>query len=166
MEKKFVINRVDLGQRVIGYELFNPGVNGGEVVGYTPKQLSDAVKTGEVMGVVLNERGELVLDKARGFQAMMVKTGIGTLNSTDPSSVANIQYIVYAKDGENYKVVNSRFGRQTFCKDKVLALVELGAVSGVVLDGDALKCSWELGESQEAGEKAPAPVGKVEEKKK
>ena len=31
MEKKFIINRVDLGQRVTGYEVFNPAVNGGEV---------------------------------------------------------------------------------------------------------------------------------------
>ena len=30
MDKKFIINRVDLGQRVTGYEVFNPGVNGGE----------------------------------------------------------------------------------------------------------------------------------------
>ena len=33
MDKKFIINRVDLGQRVTGYEVFNPGVNGGEVIG-------------------------------------------------------------------------------------------------------------------------------------
>ena len=33
MEKKFIINRVDLGQRVTGYEVFNPAVNGGEVIG-------------------------------------------------------------------------------------------------------------------------------------
>ena len=33
MEKKFIINRVDLGQRVTGYEVFNPAVNGGEVNG-------------------------------------------------------------------------------------------------------------------------------------
>lgn len=35
MDKKFIINRVDLGQRVTGYEVFNPGVNGGEVLGMT-----------------------------------------------------------------------------------------------------------------------------------
>ena len=55
--KKFVINRVDLGQRVTGYELFNPGVNGGEILGYTPKQMTKAVKAGEVLGMVLNEAG-------------------------------------------------------------------------------------------------------------
>ena len=38
MEKKFIINRVDLGQRVTGYKVFNPAVNGGEVIGMTAKQ--------------------------------------------------------------------------------------------------------------------------------
>lgn len=67
MEKKFIINRVDLGARVTGYELFNPGVNGGEVLGYTPKQMMDTVKAGEVMGMEMNAAGELVPDEARGF---------------------------------------------------------------------------------------------------
>ena len=53
MEKKFVINRVDLGQRVTGYEVFNAAVNGGEVIGMTVKQLGDAVKAGEILGMVL-----------------------------------------------------------------------------------------------------------------
>lgn len=36
--KKYVINRVDLGQRVTGYEVFNPNVNGGEVLGIPYRQ--------------------------------------------------------------------------------------------------------------------------------
>ena len=59
MEKKFTINRVDLGSRVTGYEVFAPGSNGGEVYGYTPKMMVDGVKAGEVVGMVLNEAGEL-----------------------------------------------------------------------------------------------------------
>lgn len=155
MEKKFIINRVDLGQRVTGYEVFNPNVNGGEVVGMTAKQLGDAVKVGEVLGMVL-ENGGLKLDEARGFKAIMVKTGVGTLTSTDPSAVANLMYTVYKRDGENYKVISSRFGRQTFCADKIKALLDLGAVNGVVLDGAAIKCSWELEEATPAKEKEAA----------
>lgn len=48
MEKKFVLNRVDLGTRVTGYEVFNPNVNGGEVIGMTSKQLSEAIKAGKL----------------------------------------------------------------------------------------------------------------------
>lgn len=169
MEKKFTINRVDLGSRVTGYEVFAPGSNGGEVYGYTPKMMVDGVKAGEVVGMVLNEAGELVLDEARGYKAMTVKTGIGTLTSTDPSSIANIQYIVYGREGDKFRVINSRFGRQTYCADKVKALLDLGAVSGVVLVDGELKCSWELDEAKEAteaGEKSPAPADKQDGKKK
>ena len=155
MEKMFIINRVDLGQRVTGYEVFNPNVNGGEVVGMTAKQLGDAVKAGEVLGMVL-ENGGMKLDEARGFKAIMVKTGVGTLTSTDPSAVANLMYTVYKRDGENYRVISSRFGRQTFCADKIKALLDLGAVNGVVIDGAAIKCSWELEEATPAKEKEAA----------
>ena len=144
MEKKFVLNRVDLGQRVTGYEVFNPSVNGGEVIGMTAKQLCEAVKAGEVLGMVLDSSNSLVLDTARGFKAIMVKTGIGTLTSTDPTAVANLMYTVYQRDGDNYKVISSRFGRQVFCADKIKALLDLGAVNGVVLDGDTIKCAWEM----------------------
>ena len=168
MEKKFIVNRVDLGQRVTGYELFNPGVNGGEIVGYTPKQMMEAVKAGEVMGMVVNDAGELETDTAKGYRAIMVKTGIGTLTSTDPNAVANILYTVYDRaDGDKFKVISSRFGRLTYCGEKVKALLDLGAVNGVVLEGDELKCAWEL-EAPEGASKTPAkaPAGKPEEKKK
>lgn len=147
MEKKFIINRVDLGQRVTGYEVFNPSVNGGEVIGMTAKQLSEAVKSGEVLGMVLDGNGALKLDEGKGFRAIMVKTGVGTLTSTDPSAVANLMYTVYRRDGDNFKVISSRFGRQSFCADKIKALLDLGAVNGVVLDGDAIKCAWEWEEA-------------------
>ena len=147
MEKKFIINRVDLGQRVTGYEVFNPSVNGGEVIGMTSKQLSEAVKAGEVLGMVLDGNGALKLDEGKGFRAIMVKTGVGTLTSTDPSAVANLMYTVYRRDGDNFKVISSRFGRQSFCADKIKALLDLGAVNGVVLDGEAIKCAWEWEET-------------------
>ena len=51
---------------------------------------------------------------------------------------------VYKTEDDNFKVISSRFGRQTFCADKIKALLDLGAVNGVVLDGDAIKCSWEM----------------------
>lgn len=183
MQKKIIVNRVDLGQRVTGYELMNVSANGKETVGYTPKQMLDAVKAGEVMGMVLNAAGELELDKAKGFNAIMVKTGIGTLTSTDPNAVANILYTVYERvDGDKFKVVSSRFGRLVYCADKVKALLDLGAINGVVLDSDGnLKCCWELeeepkelpaaeSEPPEPKEEAPAPEvkseGKAEGKKK
>ncbi len=158
MDKKVIINRVDLGQRVTGYEVFNPAVNGGEVIGMTVKQLTEAIKAGEVLGMVVDGHGALKLDEAKGFRAIMVKTGVGTLTSTDPSAVANLMYTVYKRDGENYRVISSRFGRQSFCADKIKALLDLGAVNGVVLDGDTIKCAWEF--EDEAPAKGKEPVKK------
>lgn len=159
MEKKFVLNRVDLGNRVVGYEVFNPAVNGGEVIGLTAKQLTDAVKSGDVLGMVLDDKGALALDVAKGFKSIMVKTGIGTLTSTDETAVANLMYTIYKRDGENFRVISSRFGRQSFCADKVKALLDLGAVNGVVLDGDNLKCAWEIGGEVAIKEKKVRGVG-------
>lgn len=94
----------------------------------------------------------MVLDgkgaEVKGFKAIMVKTGVGTLNSTNSSAAANIMYTVYDRDGDNFKVINSKFGRQRFCMDKVKALLELGAVNGVFMTGDGLVCGWELDEGQ------------------
>ena len=51
---------------------------------------------------------------------------------------------IYKREDDDFKVIYSRFGRQTFCADKIKALLDLGAVNGVVLDDDAIKCSWEM----------------------
>lgn len=66
-------------------------------------------------------------------------------------------YTVYKKDGDNFKVISSRFGRQTFCADKIKALLDLGAINGVVVDGDNIRCAWELNE---------APVVQVKQSEK
>lgn len=150
--KRFVINRVDLGQRTTGYEVFNAGVNGGEIVGMTTKQLKDAVAAGQVYGVLMDGE-ELALDEAKGFHSIMVKTGIGTLTSTDPEAVANMVYTVYDRQGDNFKVVSSRFGRLTFCLDKIKALLDLGAVNGVVMQDDKVLCCWELEGEQDSKRK-------------
>ena len=143
MEKKFVINRVDLGQRVTGYEVFNPSMNGGEILGYTPKQMAEAVKAGDALGLVLDDTGAMVPDKAKGFHAIMVKTGVGTLTNPDPCAMANIIYTAYGRQGENFKVISSRFGRQVYCPDKIKALLDLGAINGVVIAGGKPVGVWE-----------------------
>jgi len=159
--KKVTINRVDLGSRVVGYEVLNPGVNGSEILGLAPQAMKEAVRSGEVVGVVLNESGELVPDETRGFKSIMVKTGAGTLNSTDPNAVANILYVAWGRDGDNFKLVSSRFGHFTYCAEKVRALLDLGAVSGVVECDGQLRGWWELEEAEgqpqaEPKEAAPA----------
>ncbi len=155
--KKVSINRVDLGSRVVGYEILNPGVNGSEILGLAPQAMKEAVRSGEVVGMVFNDAGELVPDVAHGFKSMMLKTGAGTLSSTDPNAVANILYVAWGRDGDNFKLVSSRFGHFTYCSDKVRALLDLGAVSGVVERDGKLVGWWEL-----EAEQAPAPAEQTE----
>lgn len=155
--KKVAINRVDLGSRVVGYEVLNPGVNGSEILGLAPQAMKEAVRSGEVVGVTFNEAGELVPDEAKGFHSMMVKSGAGTLNSTDPNAVANILYVAWGREGDNFKLVSSRFGHFTYCAEKVRALLDLGAVSGVVECDGQLRGWWELEADQ-----APAPAEQTE----
>ncbi len=150
---KVAINRVDLGRRVVGYEVLNPGVNGNEILGLAPQAMKEAVRSGEVVGVVLNDAGELVPDVAHGFKSIMLKTGAGTLTSLDPNAVANILYVAWGRDGDNFKLVSSRFGHFTYCTDKVRALLDLGAISGVVERDGQLLGWWELEADQ-----TPAPV--------
>lgn len=153
--KKFVINRVDLGQRVTGYEVFVPEQNGGEVLGYTPKMMGESIKAGDVLGMILDDAGALVPDKSKGFNSIMVKTGVGTLTNPDPQAMANVIYTAYDKQGDNFKVISSRFGRQVYCPDKVKALLDLAAVNGVIWEGDKLVGAWELEESQSGPQEPP-----------
>lgn len=147
--RSFIINKVQLGDRLVGMEVFNAGVNGGEIVGYTAKQLTDAMNSGKsIYGMVVDGKGELVMDSKRGFTGLMIKTGVSNLTSTDPAAIANIMYTVYDRQGDSFKVISSRFGRLTFCADKIKALIDLQVVNGVIEDGEKLVCCWELDEVQ------------------
>lgn len=153
--KKFVINRVDLGQRVTGYEVFSPKANGGEIQGYTPKQMIEAIKAGDILGLMVDGAGALVPDKSKGFNHIMVKTGVGTLTNPDPGGMTNIVYTAYDKKDENFKVISSRFGHQVYCPEKIKTLLDLRAVNGVVLEGDRLVGAWELNEVPSGSQEAP-----------
>lgn len=174
MEKKemgglFVLNIVKLGERVTGIEFLNKGVNGNEIMGLTEKMVKDAIQGGQtIYGMKVNEAGELVLAPEQGFKSVMTKVGISTLTSSDPEAVANIIYTVYDRDGEGFKVVSSRFGHMTFTLEKVKALMELGAVNGLVeKDGQLVGC-WELKEDTQAQAKGKeteqAPEGEAKKK--
>ncbi len=153
----FVLNKICLGQREVGWELFHKG-GGGEILGYTGKQLKDVIKAGQVVyGMKLNGE-ELELDASKGFKAIMVKVGAGSLSSSDTSAIANLMYTVYERDGDAFQVVSSRFGHLQFSKEKILALMELGVVNGIVLrEGELIPC-WELVGSEE--KKVPQPAKK------
>lgn len=138
MGNKYLVNREDLGKRVIGYMVYNSCSK--DFIGMTEKQVKDSIKNGvPVYGVILAEDGALQLDK-EGFHTMnyMVKTGINTLTPAfDYNGMTNIFYIVVDsyKDDKNqtmYEVVNSRYGRTKVTEQKLKVLLEIGAIQGGV----------------------------------
>lgn len=136
MGNKYLVNREDLGKRVIGYMVYND--NSKDFIGMTEKQVKDSIKSGvPVYGFLLAEDGSLQLDKD-GFHTTnyMVKTGINTLTPAfDYDGMTNIFYIVVDsyKDKKNqtmYEVVNSRYGRTEITEQKLKVLIEIGAIQG------------------------------------
>lgn len=132
---KVAINRLFLGARELGWELWN----GKEIIEMTSGQIKTALKSGrsEILGLCLDEKGELQLDK-EGYmmQNIMCKVHIGKLTPMieDELVMMNIFYYVVGieeQEGEIlYQVVSSRFARETLKAEKLLALYDLGAVAG------------------------------------
>lgn len=127
-----VVNRCDLGNRLIGYELFNTEAR--EVIGKTEKQIKDCIKAGTVVkGFIVNPTGELVIDDTF-VKNLIVKTGCGNLNSSVENSIVNLMYTVIGKKGAEFEVISSRFWQGTMTEEKVKLLLEMGAMNGVSID--------------------------------
>ena len=138
---KYVINRVDLGKRIVGYKVYVSESK--EFIGLTEKQVRDTLSKGEqVYGFILGAEDNLQLDK-EGFHTnnIMVETGIDRLRPLETSGAAvNVFYVVVAvhkgKDGTTYEMVSSRYGRTTITENKLKSLMEVGCISGgVYTDG-------------------------------
>jgi hypothetical protein len=137
------VNRVMLGARVIGYEMFN--LDKQEVIGYTEKQLKDAIQGGDtVYGLIINEAGQI--DLANGCN-IMNKIGINTFNPMNETSgfVTDMYSLIGVKEdkgNKTYTFINQRFGRKELNEKKLLALLELSdGLNGVSLEGDTVK-TW------------------------
>lgn len=131
---KYLVNRVDLGKRTMGYEIYVSETK--EFIGMTEKQIKDGIGVGiAVNGFILNADGDLVLDN-ESFKTsnIMVKTGIGNLKPLHKTDcVASAFYVVVGvKKAEMavYEVISSRHGRVEITEAKLKALLELGAIQG------------------------------------
>lgn len=132
---KYVINKVDLGKRTVGYEVYHSDTK--EIIGLTEKLVKDMLSKGEpVYGFILDTDGELQLDKD-GFHTsnIMVKTGISRLKPLEPTNnAASVFYTLIAVhkglNGITYEVINSRFARTQVSESKLRALLELGCLTG------------------------------------
>ena len=132
---KYVINKVDLGKRTVGYEVYHSDTK--EIIGLTEKQVKDMLGKGEsVNGFILDTDGELQLDRD-GFHTsnIMVKTGINRRKPLEPTNnAASVFYTLVAVhkglNGITYEIINSRFARTQISESKLRALLELGCLTG------------------------------------
>lgn len=127
-----VVNRVDLGNRVTGYELFN--CEGKDIIGKTEKQIKDCIKSGMIVkGFELNASGELVIDSTF-VNNLMIKTGVGTLTPSNEDSIVNMMYTAVGKVGNEFEVITSRFFHGMIAEDEMKMLHKMKAVNGVKLN--------------------------------
>lgn len=144
---KYLVNREDLGKRVTGYIFYDADSKG--FSGLTEKQIKETLSKGErLYGLVLNEDGEITMDK-NGFHTTnyMVRSGINNLSPVaDSDCAANIFYVVVGVRkgaGETvYEVVNSRYARLEMAESKVKMLLEFGCIQGGVYmdNGELVIC--------------------------
>lgn len=140
----FLTNGNFLGQRLIGYDVFDSKTKG--FIGMSEKQIIDKLKKGgRIYGFTLgkeNENDVLVLDSDNfNMTNLQLKTGVNTLswlNETDGSDI-NTALIVVAVINENgkkvYETVNARHARVTYEENKLKMMLELGIpVAGIKLD--------------------------------
>lgn len=143
MCKMYLVNGSVLGQRLIGYEVYNSQTKGFE--GLSETQLISKLKKGEhVYGFMLGKEEDkdvLVLD-ADNFNMvnLQMKSGVNNvtwLNEASQSDI-NTALIVVAVMNENgrrvYETVNARHARVNYDESKRRMLLELGVpVAGIKL---------------------------------
>lgn len=128
---KTVINRVNqFGQRIQGYEIFESKT--GEIIGMTEKDIAKAIKAGDtIRGLTVDSLGKVILDKAGFFQTNIIeKSTLTAMKAVNGESVVNILYTVIGVGNEQYCLLNSRFGKMTVSKEKLVTMYELGVVQG------------------------------------
>ena len=121
---KIVINKLYLGNRELGYELFSDG----EIIEMTEKQIVSEIKSGkDIRGLVIGESGKLELDAAGfGMRNLMEKRHIGNYKPMieDGCMVNMFVTVIGSKETENgvvYEGITNRFKRMEI--DEALLLL-------------------------------------------
>lgn len=155
---KAIINRVDLGKRVVGYELYS--YDSEEILGLTVSQIKALVDSGEKVLGVRFEGKELLLDGVH-TRNIMVKTGIGNFRPLvpDESLAATIIYTVLAFDAKQglYETINSRFGKRWVSEESLRICSGFTCVNGITFEDGKVKLCEGV---KVMGAKQEAPKGK------
>ena len=147
---KIVINKLYLGNRELGYELFSDG----EIIEMTEKQIISEIKSGkDIRGLVIGESGKLELDVAGfGMRNLMEKRHIGNYKPmVEHGCMVNMFLtVIGSKETENgvvYEGITNRFKRVDLDEALLVTYYNMGIINGGVIlkDGtlDVPKCQKE-----------------------
>lgn len=137
---KIVINKLYLGNRELGYELFSDG----EIVEMTEKQIISEIKNGkDIRGLVIGESGKLELDVAGfGMRNIMEKRHISNYKPMieDGCMVNMFVTVIGSKETEKgvvYEGITNRFKRVELDEALLVTYYNMGIINGgVVLSDD------------------------------
>ncbi|MCM1220927.1 MAG: hypothetical protein NC548_41220 [Lachnospiraceae bacterium] len=128
---KFVVLRTMLGNREIGYELWNS--TKAEVTEMTAKEIKTALTKGDpIYGLAVGEDDELVLDKNFFMKNLMEHRHVNnyTPMNEDENCVANVAYIVTGKSDGGYNIISTKWERKTVTEEMLKMFLSMGLVFG------------------------------------
>ncbi len=161
-----VINRVDLGRRILGYELYKHDTK--DIIGKTERQIKNDIKAGVLVnGFKLNSDGGLELD-TDFVHNLTIKTGIGTLKSANGNMITLV-YTVVNKVDNGYEVVSNSFWHGVMPEETLRMYHNIGVVNGIrvtesgeveVVKAAPIETNPEAAESKDKGGKKTTSKGK------
>lgn len=140
---KIVINKLYLGNRELGYELFSDG----EIIEMTEKQIISEIKSGkDIRGLVIGNDNKLELDtEGFGMRNLMEKRHIGNYKPMieDGCMVNMVNMfvtVIGCRETENglvYEGITNRFKRVDLDEALLVTYYNMGIINGgVVLNDD------------------------------
>ena len=129
---RVVINKLVLGNRELGYEIWT----GKDVIEMTGNQIRKLIKENKkVCGLCLGKDGELQLDKEGFFTTdMTIHSHINTYKTMKEESMTNLLYVCIGKQDVGSKVtyecISSKFEQAQFTEADMKAYLKIGIVSG------------------------------------
>lgn len=157
---KVVVLRTMLGEREIGWELWNR--DKGEVVEMTSNEIKKALSKGDpIYGLTVGENGELVLDNKNFFMTNLFEhRHVNNYKPMVDDTVANVAYIILGKVGNEYEVISTKWQKTTVTEDTLRVYISMGLVfGGAKLEGNKVVLP-------DLEKKAVKPDTKKEETKK
>lgn len=135
---KVVVLRTMLGNREIGWELWNK--DKGEVIEMTSKEIKNSLlKDDPIYGLAVGKDEELVLDKEFFMVNIMEHRHVNNYTPMveDENCVANVAYIVTGKVDTGYEVISTKWERKTVTEEMLKMFMSMGLVfGGAKLEGD------------------------------